>query len=138
MLAQNLAGVENAKLEHFSQCTNPELKHFILVRVLQLFDTGSKQKYLKSENITKLPNKRDLGAAMRGADCLILRAYNLRMKDIILKLPEKPILDLTLCKDKWIGPMIVEVNYDNQTHTILKAEDFLKNQEWLQIAKKNC
>ena len=73
---------------------------------------------------------------MRGADCLLLRAYNLRMKDIILKLPEKPILDLTLCKDKWIGPMIVEVNYDNQTHTILKAEDFLKNQEWLQIANK--
>ena len=71
-------------LEMFDKYLAEEFSSLIFSRVLLKYDVHSRQNYFKTEM--------KLNDARAEKDCLLLRAYNLRSKCVIMEPPVLPIL----------------------------------------------
>jgi hypothetical protein len=58
----------------------------------------------------------------------------LRKEKVILRLPKKTVLDLSIGRDSWEGPLLIDVTYAKNDAESLFAENQLKNHLWLETA----
>ena len=124
--------IVQAQMKHFAKCTVARLVNFIFARVLtDLLSSDTKKTYFIQQSIRTLPNKRTLLEATQGMDCLILRAYNLRNERIKLNVPDMPVLDLSVVRKRWEGPVSIDLSYHTSEINFKVAKVLLGNVIWL-------
>ena len=101
--------ISHSELKHFASntCTAEKLKDFIKVRSWP--DLNSNGAYFKTFGIgNKFPNRMKLTEALAGTDCLIKRAFDVRLNSMIMIPPAEPNYNFLLPDEltPWQGPTL--------------------------------